>query len=131
MSIPVSILAIALGAACGANLRWALGLALNTLFPALPPGTLAANLLGAGLIGMAIATFAAMPELSPFWKLAIVTGFLGALTTFSTFSAEIFTQIQSGRLGWAFVGIAAHVAGSLAMTGLGMGAVALLRQIGR
>ncbi len=131
MSIPVSILAIAVGAACGANLRWALGLALNALFPALPPGTLAANLLGAGLIGMAIATFAAMPELSPFWKLAIVTGFLGALTTFSTFSAEIFTQIQSGRLGWAFVGIAAHVAGSLAMTGLGMGAVALLRQIGR
>ncbi|MES1948596.1 camphor resistance protein CrcB [Salinisphaera sp. C84B14] len=131
MSIPVSILAIAVGAACGANLRWALGLALNALFPALPPGTLAANLLGAGLIGMAIATFAAMPDLSPFWKLAIVTGFLGALTTFSTFSAEIFTQIQSGRLGWAFVGIAAHVAGSLAMTGLGMGAVALLRQIGR
>jgi CrcB protein len=131
MSIPVSILAIAVGAACGANLRWALGLALNALFPALPPGTLAANLLGAGLIGMAIATFAAMPELSPFWKLAIVTGFLGALTTFSTFSAEIFTQIQSGRLGWAFVGIAAHVAGSLAMTGLGMGAVALLRQVGR
>nr|WP_293627727.1 fluoride efflux transporter CrcB [Salinisphaera sp.] len=131
MSIPVSILAIALGAACGANLRWALGLALNTLFPALPLGTLVANLLGAGLIGMAIATFAALPELSPFWKLAIVTGFLGALTTFSTFSAEIFTQIQSGRLGWAFVGIAAHVAGSLAMTGLGMGAVALLRQIGR
>ncbi|WP_348766384.1 fluoride efflux transporter CrcB [uncultured Salinisphaera sp.] len=129
--MPVSILAIAVGAACGANLRWALGLALNALFPALPPGTLAANLLGAGLIGMAIATFAAMPELSPFWKLAIVTGFLGALTTFSTFSAEIFTQIQSGRLGWAFVGIAAHVAGSLAMTGLGMGAVALLRQIGR
>ena len=131
MSIPVSILAIALGAACGANLRWALGLALNALFPALPPGTLVANLLGAGLIGMAIATFAALPELSPYWKLAIVTGFLGALTTFSTFSAEIFTQIQSGRLGWAFVGIAAHVAGSLAMTGLGMGAVALLRQIGR
>ncbi|MBS64236.1 fluoride efflux transporter CrcB [Salinisphaera sp.] len=129
--MPVSILAIALGAACGANLRWALGLALNTLFPALPLGTLVANLLGAGLIGMAIATFAALPELSPFWKLAIVTGFLGALTTFSTFSAEIFTQIQSGRLGWAFVGIAAHVAGSLAMTGLGMGAVALLRQIGR
>ncbi|WP_353225368.1 fluoride efflux transporter CrcB [Salinisphaera sp. C84B14] len=129
--MPVSILAIAVGAACGANLRWALGLALNALFPALPPGTLAANLLGAGLIGMAIATFAAMPDLSPFWKLAIVTGFLGALTTFSTFSAEIFTQIQSGRLGWAFVGIAAHVAGSLAMTGLGMGAVALLRQIGR
>lgn len=129
MSIPVSILAIALGAACGANLRWALGLALNALFPALPPGTLAANLLGAWLIGIAIAVFAGLPELSPFWKLAIITGFLGALTTFSTFSAEIFTQIQGGRFGWAFTGIAVHVAGSLAMTGLGMGTVALLRQL--
>ncbi|MES1938687.1 camphor resistance protein CrcB [Salinisphaera sp. T5B8] len=131
MSILVSVLAIAVGAACGANLRWLLGLGLNALFPALPPGTLVANLLGAGLIGMAIATFAALPELSPFWKLAIVTGFLGALTTFSTFSAEIVTQLQAGRLGWAFLGIAAHVVGSLVMTGLGMGAVALLRQMGR
>lgn len=127
MTLPLSMLAIALGAACGANLRWALGLALNSLFPALPPGTLAANLLGAWLIGMAIAVFAALPELSPFWKLAIITGFLGALTTFSTFSAEIFTQIQSGRLGWAFAGIVAHVLGSLAMIGLGMGTIVLVR----
>lgn len=123
------MLAIALGAACGANLRWALGLALNSLLPSLPPGTLAANLLGAWLIGMAIAVFAAVPELSPFWKLAIITGFLGALTTFSTFSAEIFTQIQDGRIGWAFVGIAAHVIGSLAMTGFGIGTVVVLRQL--
>lgn len=129
MTLLVSMLAIALGAACGANLRWALGLTLNALFPALPPGTLAANLLGAWLIGMAIAVFSALPELSLFWKLAIITGFLGALTTFSTFSAEIITQIQDGRLGWAFAGIAAHVLGSLAMTGLGMGTIALLRQL--
>lgn len=129
MSVFVSMLAITLGAACGANLRWALGLGLNAMFPALPPGTLVANLLGAWLIGMAIAVFAALPEVSTFWRLAIVTGFLGALTTFSTFSAEIFTQLQSGRIGWAFLGVAAHVAGSLAMTGLGMGTVALLRQL--
>lgn len=129
MTLFVSMLAIALGAACGANLRWALGVALNGLFPALPPGTLAANLIGAWLIGMAIAVFAALPELSPFWKLAVITGFLGALTTFSTFSAEIITQIQEGRLGWAFAGIAAHVLGSLVMTGLGMGTIAVLRQL--
>ena len=122
------MLAIALGAALGANLRWGLGLALNAMFPALPPGTLAANLLGAWLIGIAIALFAALPELSAFWRLAVITGFLGALTTFSTFSAEIFTQLQSGRFGWALIGIAVHVAGSLAMTGLGMGCVLLLRQ---
>ena len=129
MSIPVSMFAIALGAACGANLRWALGLGLNALFPNLPPGTLAANLLGAWLIGVAIAVFAALPELSAFWKLAVITGFLGALTTFSTFSAEILTQIQAGRLGWAVAGIAVHVAGSLAMTALGLGTVAILRQL--
>lgn len=129
MSLAVSILAIALGAALGANLRWMLGLALNSLFPALPPGTLAANLLGAWLIGLAIAAFAALPELSPLWRLAVITGFLGALTTFSTFSAEIFTQIQAGRLGWAFAGIAAHVLGSLAMTGLGMASFVLIRHI--
>jgi len=129
MPVLFSMLAIALGAAVGANLRWALGLSLNALFPALPPGTLAANLLGAWLIGIAIALFAALPELSTFWRLAVITGFLGALTTFSTFSAEVFTQIQAGRLGWAFAAIALHVAGSLAMTGLGMATFAVLRQL--
>lgn len=127
MSLTYSILAIALGAALGANLRWALGLGLNSLFPQLPPGTLVANLLGALLIGFAIAAFSALPELSSFWRLMVVTGFLGALTTFSTFSAEIYTQIQDGRLGWAFTGIALHVIGSLVMTGLGMAGFALAR----
>lgn len=127
MPLIYSMLAIALGAALGANLRWGLGLGLNSLFPHLPPGTLAANLLGAFLIGIAIATFSALPELSSFWRLLVVTGFLGALTTFSTFSAEIYTQIQDGRLLVAFAGIAVHVAGSLAMTGLGMAAFALVR----
>lgn len=128
MPLTYSILAIALGAALGANLRWGLGLGLNSLFPNLPPGTLVANLLGAFLIGVAIATFSALPELSSFWRLMVVTGFLGALTTFSTFSAEIYTQIQDGRLVWAFTGIVLHVAGSLVMTGLGMASFYFARQ---
>lgn len=129
MPVLLSMLAITLGAALGANLRWGLGLALNALWPALPPGTLAANLLGAWLVGIAIALFAALPELSTFWRLLVITGFLGALTTFSTFSAEVFTQIQAGRLGWAFAAIALHVAGSLAMTGLGMATFVLVRNM--
>lgn len=129
MPLTYSILAIALGAALGANLRWGLGLAFNSWLPALPPGTLVANLLGAFLIGIAIALFSAMPELSSFWRLMVVTGFLGALTTFSTFSAEIYAQLQAGRLLWAFAGIAIHVAGSLAMTGLGMASFAGLRHL--
>jgi len=129
MPVIYSILAIAIGAAIGANLRWLLGIGLNSYMPNMPPGTLAANLLGAFLIGIAIATFSALPELSSFWRLMVVTGFLGALTTFSTFSAEIFTQIQAGRLGWAFAGIAIHVAGSLVMTGLGMAAFSLCRRL--
>lgn len=127
MPLTYSILAIALGAALGANLRWGLGLGLNGLFPHLPPGTLVANLLGAFLIGIAIATFSALPELSSFWRLLVVTGFLGALTTFSTFSAEIYTQLQDGRFAVAFGGIVIHVGGSLIMTGLGMASFALAR----
>lgn len=129
MTVLLSMLAIALGAAIGANIRWALGLSLNALFPNLPPGTLAANLLGAWLIGVAIALFSALPELSAFWRLAVITGFLGALTTFSTFSAEVFTQIQAGRLVWAAVEITVHVAGCLVMTGLGMLTIAWVRQL--
>ncbi|MES1955509.1 CrcB protein [Salinisphaera hydrothermalis EPR70] len=129
MPVIYSIAAIALGAAIGANLRWVIGLGLNSYLPTLPPGTLVANLLGAFLIGIAIATFSALPELSSFWRLMIVTGFLGALTTFSTFSAEIFTQIQDGRLLWAFAGIVVHVVGCLIMTGLGMATFAGLRHL--
>jgi len=129
MPVIYSILAIAIGAAIGANLRWLLGIGLNSYMPNMPPGTLAANLLGAFLIGIAIATFSALPELSSFWRLMVVTGFLGALTTFSTFSAEIFTQIQAGRMGWAFAGIAIHVTGSLIMTGLGMAVFSLCRRL--
>ncbi|MCM2131700.1 fluoride efflux transporter CrcB [Larsenimonas rhizosphaerae] len=122
-----SILSIGLGAALGANLRWWLGVMLNALFPAIPPGTLVANLLGAWLIGLALAFFAALPDLSPFWRLFVITGFLGALTTFSTFSAEMWSTLQSGRYLTALAGIALHVVGALCMTGLGMGTFALLK----
>ncbi|MCM2973086.1 fluoride efflux transporter CrcB [Larsenimonas suaedae] len=122
-----SMLAIGLGAALGANLRWGLGLMLNALFPAIPPGTLIANWLGSWLIGMALACFMALPELPPALKLFVVTGFLGALTTFSTFSAEMWSLLQSGRYLTALAGIALHVVGALCMTGLGFATVKLIR----
>lgn len=124
-----SILVISLGASIGAMLRWLLGLSLNSLFPAIPPGTLAANLLGGYMIGLAMAFFAGHPELSPEWRLMIITGFLGGLTTFSTFSAEITTLIQQGRYLWAGIAISTHVGGSLLMTILGIASIALFKRI--
>jgi fluoride exporter len=123
-----SILAIALGAALGALLRWLLGLKLNTLFPTLPPGTLASNLIGGYVVGLAIAFFAAMPNLAPEWRLLIITGFCGGLTTFSTFSAEILTLLQQGRMSWALSGVAAHVLGSLTATFAGVFTVTLAKR---
>lgn len=123
-----SILAISAGASAGAVLRWLLGRSLNTLFPAIPPGTLAANLIGGYLIGIAIAVFTGLPNLSPEWRLLIITGFLGGLTTFSTFSAEVVTLLQQGRLLWAGAAISLHVVGSLAMTILGLTTVALIKR---
>jgi CrcB protein len=122
-----SILAIALGAALGAWLRWGLGVWLNGLLPMLPPGTLLANLVGGYLIGAAVAFFAQHPDVPPAWRLFIVTGFLGGLTTFSTFSVEVVHNLQSGRVGWALATAAVHLLGSVAMTLLGMGTVALAR----
>lgn len=115
-----SILAIALGAALGALLRWFRGLKLNSLLPSIPPGTLLANLVGGYAIGAAIAYFAQAPGIAPEWRLLIITGFCGGLTTFSTFSAEVVTLLQEGRLGWAAGAIATHVGGSLLMTLLGL-----------
>lgn len=123
----LSVLAISIGAAGGALLRWVLGNQLNALFPFLPPGTLAANLLGGYLIGVAVAFFASHPALPPQWRLLVITGFLGGLTTFSTFSAEVVTQLMEGRVGWALGAVAVHVAGSVGMTLLGIATVALLR----
>ena len=114
------ILAISLGAVLGALLRWQLGLKLNSFFPSLPPGTLTANLIGGYIIGLAVAYFAQAPGIAPEWRLLIITGFCGGLTTFSTFSAEVVTLLQAGRLVWAMGSIATHVAGSLAMTLAGL-----------
>lgn len=124
-----SILAISAGASAGAVLRWLLGMSLNAMFPAIPPGTLAANLIGGYLIGVAMAVFADHPGLAPEWRLLIVTGFLGGLTTFSTFSAEVTTLIQQGRLLWASAAVGLHVAGSLALTLLGLASVKLLERL--
>lgn len=124
-----SILAISIGASLGAVLRWLLGLWLNALFPAVPPGTLVANLIGGYLIGVAIAVFADHPGLSPEWRLLVITGFLGGLTTFSTFSAEVTELVQQERLWWAGGAISAHVAGSLAMTMLGLATMAWIKRL--
>ncbi len=114
------ILAISLGAAIGALLRWQLGIRLNSFFPGMPPGTLTANLVGAYIIGVALAYFAQAPGIAPEWRLFIITGFCGGLTTFSTFSAEIVALLQQQRLTWAMAAIATHVTGSLVMTLAGL-----------
>lgn len=88
-----------------------------------------ANLLGGYLISVAVAFFASHPSLSPQWRLLVVTGFLGGLTTFSTFSVEVVTNLMETRLNWAFATIAAHLLGSIAMTLLGIGTVRLFRTI--
>lgn len=119
--------AVALGAALGAWLRWGLAVWLNGLWPSMPPGTLLANLLGGYLIGVALAWFAHDPALPAEWKLLVVTGFLGALTTFSTFSSEVVGLLQQGRPGWAVATIATHVLGSLAMTFAGIATATMVR----
>ena len=123
----ISIGVISIGASLGALLRWYLAMRLNASFPQLPPGTLAANIIGGYLIGIAIAVFLAYPGLSPQWRLLTVTGFLGGLTTFSTFSAEVVTALLQGRNLWALSTIAAHVMGSVTMTLLGVYTVRLIR----
>ena len=95
-----AFLAIGIGAAFGAWLRWGLGLWLNPALPELPLGTLSANLVGGYLIGLAVAFFTHYPGLSPEWRLLIITGFLGGLTTFSTFSAETVTLLLRGQYAW-------------------------------
>ena len=115
----LSVLAICVGASVGALCRWGLGLWL-TPGGAIPWGTLAANLMGGYLIGLCIAAFQAMPQLDPVWRLLLITGFLGGLTTFSSFSAEVVSFLMTERYAAAIGTAAAHVAGSLLMTVLGI-----------
>ncbi len=114
-----AVLAICLGASAGALARWGLALWL-TPGGLLPWGTLAANLIGGYLIGVCIAVFQSLPQLDPVWRLMLVTGFLGGLTTFSSFSAEVVTFLMEERYGLALGTAALHVLGSLLMTVIGI-----------
>ena len=122
-----SVLSICVGASLGALLRWWLGAQLNSLFPTIPPGTLAANLVGGYVVGVAIAFFASYTAIPPEWRLLVITGFCGGLTTFSTFSAEIVTLLQQGRALWACGAAAVHLCGSILMTLAGIGTVQWIR----
>jgi fluoride exporter len=116
----MGFVAVGLGAALGAWVRWLLGLALNPLFIALPLGTLAANLIGGYLVGVAVGVFHLNSGLPVALKLFVITGFLGGLTTFSTFSAEVIERLLAGQPAWA-IGLASiHLAGSLTATYLGL-----------
>jgi len=121
------IIVISLGASIGAVLRWLLGVKFNSYFPTMPPGTLIANLVGGYIIGLAIAYFSQAPEIAPEWRLLIITGFCGGLTTFSTFSAEVVTLMQQGKITWAMSTIAIHVSGSLIMTIAGLATWQLIK----
>jgi CrcB protein len=123
-----SVALVSGGAAAGAVLRWLLGLGLNTLFPAIPPGTLAANLIGGYLMGILLAVLAVPTAWGPELRLLLMTGFLGGLTTFSSFSGEIARLIQAGRIGMAGLGIGLHVVGSVALTLAGIATVIALRR---
>ena len=116
----LSILAVFAGAGCGALLRWGLGLLLNPVLPLLPLGTLAANLGGGFLIGMALAYFSVHPDVAVEWRLLVITGFLGGLTTFSTFSGEVVDLLQRQHYAWALAVAGAHLTGSLLLTGMGI-----------
>ena len=122
-------LAVGTGAALGAWVRWGLSLRFNPMFASLPLGTLAANLIGAYLIGIALAAIVEGNLLSTTSKLFIVTGFLGGLTTFSSFSGEVVTAIMRGQYGWAAAAIIGHVGGSLVATVAGMASWSPLRRV--
>ncbi len=115
------ILAVALGSAGGGLLRWGLSLRFNALLAQVPLGTLCSNLLAGYVIGLAIAGLASAPGLSPEWRLLLITGFCGGLSTFSTFSAEVVALLQRGQPGWAAGVVGLHVAGSVLATFAGIG----------
>jgi fluoride exporter len=119
----MALTAVGLGSVFGAWFRWWLSERLNPLFWTVPLGTLAANLIGGYLVGVAVAFFAQHQALAPEWRLFAITGFLGGLTTFSTFSAEVVTLLSRGQLAWAMATAMAHLAGSLSLTALGIATV--------
>ena len=123
-----AIAAVGTGAALGAWLRWWLSMTLNPVFPTLPFGTLVANLAGGYLVGVAVEYFRLNTVLPPEARLFAVTGLLGGLTTFSTFSAEAVTLLLREQYGWTFVIVLSHVVGSLAMTVLGIMTIKFLAQ---
>lgn len=122
-----AFIAVGLGAALGAWLRWGFGAWLNPLLPTLPMGTLVANLVGGYLVGVAVAWFGEHAGLPAEARLFVITGFLGGLTTFSTFSAEAVTLMSRAQYAWAAAHIGAHLAGSIVMTVLGMLTIKWLR----
>ena len=119
MPLLPTLVAVGIGATLGAWLRWGLGEWLASRTP-IPLGTLAANLIGGFLVGVAVAALGDRTDISPAWRLFIVTGFLGGLTTFSTFSAESVALLMRGSIGWAFAHAGAHLLGSLALTAIGI-----------
>ncbi|HSG21909.1 MAG TPA: fluoride efflux transporter CrcB [Azonexus sp.] len=123
----LNFIAVGAGAAVGAWTRWLLGMALNPLFISLPLGTLAANLLGGYLVGIAVGLFHLNTHFPLAWKLFVITGFLGGLTTFSTFSAEVVERLLAGQPAWAIGLASVHLAGSLTATYLGLMTVGATR----
>jgi fluoride exporter len=123
-----TVVAVSLGASLGALLRLALSESFNATFPAIPPGTLLSNLIGGYIVGIAIAFFATS-HLPIEWRLFVITGFCGGLTTFSTFSAELVILLQQGRAGWAIAAAGVHLVGSVTMTLAGIGTVFLARKL--
>jgi len=121
-----SLIAVIVGGSAGCVIRWLLSVRLNVLFPHLPTGTLLVNLIGGFIIGGALAFFTRQPHLDPCWRLLITTGLCGGMTTFSTFSLEIFSQLQVGNYLWAITSVMVHVFGSLLMTALGFFVINML-----
>lgn len=122
-----SVVAICVGGSVGCLLRWFLGLWLNSQASVVPLGTLAANLLGGYIVGIAVAFFTLNNNIAPEWRLLVITGFCGGLTTFSSFSAEVVTLLREQRVLWACSTAALHLAGSLLMTIAGIATVAGLK----
>lgn len=127
MSTLTSIFAVCLGACCGALLRWLANIVFNPLLPALPLGTLLVNLSGSLFMGIAVGIFGLFPGIASQWKLLVVTGFLGSLTTFSAFAGEMAAMLQQGRVVLCAGALGLHVFGSIGMVFLGLGLAQLLR----